>query len=140
MKTPMYCVSSSGVPPTEPPASPCQPNPCGPNSECRLSLDKEKAVCSCLQGFFGSPCRPECTIDSDCPLSHACLNLKCVDPCPGACGINTECNVIAHTPICRCQDGLTGNPYSRCYEKSKYAVAFPFASHLTNICTFSFIV
>lgn len=102
-----------------PPVSPCEPNPCGPHSECRPNRDNTGFVCSCLQGFFGSPCRPECTINSDCPLSRACINYKCENPCEGSCGINTRCDVVSHNPICRCEDGLTGDPFNLCYEKRK---------------------
>ncbi|XP_026677656.1 protocadherin Fat 3-like, partial [Diaphorina citri] len=57
--------------------NPCQPSPCGPNSQCR-EVNKQ-AVCSCLPNYFGSPpaCRPECTVNSDCPLNKACFNQKC---------------------------------------------------------------
>ena len=30
---------------------------------------------------------------SDCPLSQACVQNKCKDPCPGTCGANAECKV-----------------------------------------------
>lgn len=106
----------SPAPPPRP--APCQPNPCGPNSECRPSAD-DKPICSCLPNFFGSPCRPECTINPDCPMTLACINYKCVDPCQGSCGINAKCSVVAHNPVCRCPDGLTGDPFSRCFEKGK---------------------
>lgn len=114
----------------EPPKSPCQPNPCGPNSECRLGPGT-KAVCSCLPGYFGKPCRPECTIDSDCSLSKACVNYNCVDPCEGSCGVNAVCTVVSHRPSCSCPDDLTGNPYSKCYERGELAF-------LHTTCVFSF--
>lgn len=107
-----------------PPKSPCQPSPCGPNSECREGPGN-KAVCSCLPGYLGKPCRPECTIDSDCSLSKACVNYKCVDPCEGSCGIGAICKVVSHRPSCSCPEGYTGNPYSKCYEGK---LAFP------NVC------
>lgn len=59
-------------------------------------------------------CRPECVISSECPLNQACVNQKCVDPCPGTCGLNTRCQVINHNPICVCKDGYTGDPFTRC--------------------------
>ncbi|KAK8736643.1 hypothetical protein OTU49_017434, partial [Cherax quadricarinatus] len=110
-----FCVTKPVLP--KPVLTPCEPNPCGPNSVCRPTPDNTQNVCSCLPGFMGSPCRPECTINSDCPMSKACINLKCVDPCVGSCGIGALCNVVAHNPICRCADGLTGNPFSGCFEK-----------------------
>ena len=100
---------------------PCQPNPCGVNSVCRTNAAGQP-VCSCQPGYFGIPCRPECTINSDCPTSRGCLNAKCVDPCPGACGVNAVCSVVAHNPVCRCPDGLTGDPFSICFEKGKIEV------------------
>ncbi|KAG7155061.1 Neurogenic locus Notch protein-like 4, partial [Homarus americanus] len=109
-----FCVTR---PPT-PEAPPCEPNPCGPNSECRPTAHNKDHVCSCLPGFFGSPCRRlQCTINSDCPPSKACVNFMCVNPCPGSCGLEALCSVVAHNPICRCPDGLTGDPFNRCYQK-----------------------
>lgn len=94
--------------------NPCQPSPCGPNSQCRET--NEQAVCSCLPEYVGSPpgCRPECVVSSECPSDKACLNQKCKDPCPGVCGTNAECRVNNHSPICSCRNGFTGNPFTRC--------------------------
>lgn len=98
-----------------PPSNPCQPSPCGPNSQCREN--NGQAICSCLPNYIGSPpgCRPECTVSSECPQDKACVNQKCVDPCPGTCGLNAKCNVINHSPICSCSPGHTGDPFTRCY-------------------------
>lgn len=75
------------------------------------------AVCSCQPGLIGSPpaCRPECVVSAECPLTQACLNNKCVDPCPGTCGVNANCQVVNHNPICSCTPGNTGDPFTRCY-------------------------
>lgn len=96
------------------PTHPCQPSPCGPNSQCREV--NQQAVCSCIEGFMGSPplCRPECTSNSECPLNLACLNQKCTDPCPGVCGRNALCHVSNHSPYCRCPDRYDGNPFVSC--------------------------
>lgn len=93
----------------------CSPSPCGPNSQCRVI--NEQAVCSCLPEYIGSPpnCRPECTINSECSAEKACINQKCVDPCPNSCGINAQCTPINHSPICSCRNGFTGDPFTRCY-------------------------
>lgn len=101
-------------------ANPCQPSPCGPNSQCRAF--NEQSVCSCVQGYIGSPpaCRPECVSSSECQLNEACVNQKCIDPCPGTCGINTLCHVVNHNPICSCQNGFSGDPFTRCQPISKY--------------------
>jgi hypothetical protein len=99
----------------EEPRNPCQPSPCGPNSQCREV--NGQAVCSCLPGYQGSPpgCRPECVVNAECPQNKACSNQKCTDPCLGTCGQNAKCQVINHSPICSCQQGYTGDPFSRCY-------------------------
>jgi hypothetical protein len=66
-------------------------------------------------------CRPECVVSSECPQNRACVNQKCVDPCPGTCGLNARCEVINHSPICSCQAGYTGDPFTRCFPiPSKY--------------------
>jgi hypothetical protein len=95
---------------------PCNPSPCGPNSQCRKV--NEQAVCSCLLEYVGSPpnCRPECVVSSECPQNRACHKFKCANPCTGTCGIGARCEVINHNPICSCPSGLTGDPFLRCYE------------------------
>lgn len=72
-----------------------------------------------MSNYVGSPpnCRPECTINAECPSNKACMTEKCRDPCPGSCGANARCNVINHIPICTCPDGYTGDPFSNCYPK-----------------------
>lgn len=96
------------------PKNPCTPSPCGPNSQCREI--NGQAVCSCVPGYMGSPptCRPECVSSSECPLNQACINQKCIDPCPGTCGLSTRCNVVNHNPICSCLDRYSGDPFTRC--------------------------
>lgn len=94
--------------------NPCQPSPCGPNSQCREV--NEQAVCSCIPGFIGAPptCRPECTANQECPANLACINQKCVDPCPGTCGRNAQCSTVNHNPFCTCIPHYTGNPFVAC--------------------------
>lgn len=93
---------------------PCNPSPCGQNSQCR-SINGQ-AVCSCVSGYIGSPpsCRPECVVSSDCSRNEACSNLKCINPCVGTCGIQAQCQVINHNPICSCPAGFSGDPFLRC--------------------------
>ena len=45
------------------PLDPCNPTPCGANSECGVA--EGRPVCSCLPGYFGAPpgCRPECVMN-----------------------------------------------------------------------------
>lgn len=101
----------------EPPVIyPCDPSPCGPNSQCReVNL---QAVCSCIPGFIGAPptCRPECVSSNECSLKKACVNQKCIDPCPGTCGINAKCQVAHHNPICSCMNKYTGDPFTKCIQ------------------------
>lgn len=96
------------------PINPCQPSPCGPNAICKEI--NENAVCSCLPNYIGKPpsCRPECTINPECPSTKACIRQKCEDPCPGSCGANAQCSVINHQPICSCHPGYTGDPFTAC--------------------------
>lgn len=94
---------------------PCVPNPCGANTECRRN--NQVGSCVCLTGYFGNPyegCRPECVLNSDCPSNKACIQNKCIDPCPGTCGTNAECYVQNHLPNCNCLNGYTGNPFRYC--------------------------
>lgn len=104
--------------------NPCQPSPCGPNSQCKEV--NEQAVCSCLPTYFGSPpnCRPECVVSSECNFDRVCSNHKCIDPCPGPCGLNSKCQVINHSPICTCSPGQTGDPFIRCYPLPRKPIVF----------------
>lgn len=98
-------------------SDPCYPSPCGLNTVCRRN--NNNAHCECLPGYFGSPygsgCRPECTINSDCARNLACANTKCVDPCPGTCGHNAQCHVVNHNAICSCRDNYVGDPFLECH-------------------------
>lgn len=100
------------VPP--PNTNPCDPSPCGPNSQCRVI--GTQAACSCVPNYVGRPpsCRPECTQNSECASNRACKNERCVDPCPGACGHNAQCIVVKHNAMCTCVPGFEGNPSTQC--------------------------
>lgn len=102
-----------------PPVNPCQPSPCGPYSSCKIH--DGHAVCSCLQGYNGSPpsCKPECSVSSDCSSNKACENERCIDPCPGTCGHDARCNVVNHSPICSCPPNYSGDPFVRCYKEER---------------------
>lgn len=99
-----------------PKGNPCIPSPCGPYSQCKVV--GESPACSCLPNYIGvAPnCRPECSINAECPGNLACQNEKCVDPCPGSCGFNAECSVANHVALCNCIRGYTGDPFSGCSE------------------------
>lgn len=98
-----------------PPENPCDPSPCGANSRCLISPERN-AVCSCLPDYRGSPplCQPECIVSAECPQNRACVNQKCIDPCPGTCGSSARCEVISHNPICNCEPGYEGDPFTGC--------------------------
>lgn len=90
---------------------PCNPSPCGSNADCF------NGECRCQPEYRGNPydgCRPECSLSSDCPRDKACLRNKCVDPCPGTCGINARCEVINHIPTCSCLPDYEGDPFTSC--------------------------
>lgn len=42
------------------------------------------------------------------------MNNKCVDPCPGVCGQNAECQVINHLLTCSCNPNFEGDPFTAC--------------------------
>lgn len=92
----------------------CAPSPCGPNSKCKEVSGQ--AVCSCLPTYVGTPpaCRPECIASSECPPQLACKDYKCVNPCPSPCGLNTNCVIVNHSPICSCMPGYSGDPFTIC--------------------------
>lgn len=95
--------------------NPCAPSPCGPNSQCR-DLNGQ-AVCSCLENYIGvaPSCRPECVLSTECSADKACISQRCQDPCPGTCGINADCRVRNHSPLCQCMSRFTGDAFTRCY-------------------------
>lgn len=37
-----------------------------------------------------------------------------MDPCPGTCGANAQCQVVNHLPLCTCISGYTGDPFRFC--------------------------
>lgn len=90
------------------------PTPCGPNSDCQERGDT--FACSCLQGYIGVPpsCRPECTINPECPPHLACMQQKCRNPCNGICGVNAQCSVVNHHASCSCLENYSGDPFSQC--------------------------
>ena len=95
--------------------NPCVPSPCGPFSVCQDFGGYPS--CSCSQNYVGSPpnCRPECRINSECRGNQACVKEKCIDPCPGSCGSNSDCHVVNHNPVCSCKKGYSGDPFTNCY-------------------------
>ena len=92
----------------------CLPSPCGPNSLCHDN--RGNPSCSCAQNYIGIPpnCQPECIINSDCPLNLACMRERCMNPCPGSCGVGAKCNVVNHAANCVCPEGFTGDAFTIC--------------------------
>lgn len=99
--------------------SPCHPNPCGANGQCRVQ--NSVAVCSCIPGYTGAPplCRPECVQNSDCLSFQTCVNQKCINPCPGLCAFNAICRVTNNVARCVCAPGHTGDPWVQCHRVGK---------------------
>lgn len=103
----------------QPIRSPCVPSPCGPQAICAANYEGQ-ATCSCPAGSSGDPYGPdgcqsrECEVDDECVLSKACIGYACRDPCPGACGFNSQCYVESHRPVCSCENGFIGNPLISC--------------------------
>lgn len=94
----------------------CSTIPCGANAICREH--NGVGSCACLPDYYGDPyfgCKPECLQSFDCPCNFACINAKCVDPCENACGMNAECSVVNHSPMCYCIPDYTGNALFGCY-------------------------
>lgn len=96
------------------PENPCDPSPCGPNSQCRVI--GTQPACSCLPNYIGRApnCRPECTSNSECSSNLACVNEKCRDPCPGACATFAKCTVVNHNAVCSCLPGYIGDASQSC--------------------------
>ncbi len=98
--------------------NPCSLNPCGKNAECLAS--DHKSVCLCPTGYVGDAfqlCRKaECSADSDCAGSQACVDRSCINPClrPDACGTNAQCRVENGQAVCLCPPGFVGNPAVEC--------------------------
>ena len=115
------------------PSSPCSPSPCGTNALC--NEQNNAFSCVCPTNYVGDPfssCRPECVLNTDCSREKSCVRNQCVDPCPGTCGLNAECRVSNHIPVCSCKESYTGDPYGSCRPIptiSKISVkSFPFLS------------
>ncbi|XP_031625930.1 neurogenic locus notch homolog protein 1 isoform X2 [Contarinia nasturtii] len=94
----------------------CFNNPCGINANCHEALGRP--VCSCPIGYSGNPLvscrRSECLDHTECPGHQSCRNGNCIDPCSGTCGVNAECSVRNHVPVCSCPNKYRGDPFTYC--------------------------
>ena len=96
---------------------PCKTSPCGEHAICTINpYNNKKVDCQCIDNFIGKPpyCKPECMRNSDCKLDKACVTNKCSDPCLNNCGLNSECKVVNHRPVCACLQTYTGDPFVSC--------------------------
>ena len=56
-----------------------------------------------------------CKSDNECPLTQACINRECQDPCLfERCGQNARCSAKSHRATCTCIEGHKGDPYDYC--------------------------
>lgn len=99
-----FCLPGyEGNPPSVPcalPTNPCDPSPCGPNTQCTV-LDNGLSKCTCLAGFIESP-----------NTIRGCV--KQTNPCePNPCGTDAICDASRVTP-CYCPENTVGNPYKSC--------------------------
>lgn len=95
-----------GDPPHKPcstPSNPCQPSPCGPNTECHIINGFHR--CTCKSGYLGNPN----TIRGCKQPANPCI--------PNPCGPNALCDP-KKASVCSCRPGLIGDPYAGCRGKS----------------------
>lgn len=59
-----------------------------------------------------------CKSNDDCPITDACINRQCLNPCAASnpCATTAECHPDHHKANCRCPIGLIGDPFIKCYE------------------------
>jgi hypothetical protein len=97
--------------------NPCSTTTCGVNAQCIVK--RHRAVCICNTGFEGDPYQiceePGCKSDDECPLTQACIQRECQDPCPfEQCGRKATCTTRGHRARCQCPPGHKGSPYVEC--------------------------
>lgn len=101
--------------------NPCE-RACATNAVCTVADHVPK--CECPSGMTGNAyirCysihhdeTSECILHADCPSNKLCWHFKCIDPCPGTCGLNASCEVKNHETICKCLPGFIGNAFDAC--------------------------
>ena len=114
----------------------CSGSTCGNNAHCTTIGDRP--VCSCLKGYTGDPLynciRAECLDSSECRGHLACKNQRCVDPCQGVCGTNSNCDTRNHIPVCTCPPGYTGNPFQSCRRFNPEELCHPSPCGVNTVC------
>lgn len=98
-------------------ATPNRRSPCDADKACEVN--DHKPICICMK-----ECHPSisiCLRDSGCPMSLACRNFQCVNPCDHAsCAINSPCVVEEHKPICKfCPQGFVADARYGCQKGKK---------------------
>lgn len=107
--------------------NPCyELSPCDVTAVCSVvdTVPFRTMICSCRTGWVPESDRscvpvetnitPGCVRDDECDSQEACVNRICMNPCD--CGRGAECFLSGHRPICRCPEGLIGNPQIACVD------------------------
>ena len=70
-----------------------------------------------LSHFAAIPVVVGCSSDDECPLTQACEQRSCINPCnqDNPCSPRAYCTVQQHRPRCACPSGMTGDPYRQCF-------------------------
>lgn len=84
-----------------------------PYIECKEKVQTTTSTPGSSEESGASPDLP-CQSYDDCPNDRACIKNTCQDPCQvnSICGPNTHCETQYHTPLCQCNEGYEGDPYS----------------------------
>ncbi|KAJ8664368.1 hypothetical protein QAD02_006030 [Eretmocerus hayati] len=95
---------------------------CGVDKTCQLKGGLLQCLCSPSDSNMTPDCRMRplipnsyCFVPDDCPNHQMCVKEKCRNPCDNVtCGMNAECFVKDHEPVCLCKNGFKGDPYLWC--------------------------
>lgn len=86
-----------------------------------------------VEYFIAEPerARVECTRDSECALTHACVNNDCIEACIAykVCAPNAICTSIQHRAVCSCPQGYDGNAQYECREREYFFEKSLFQPH-----------
>lgn len=122
--------------------SPCNPDPCGPNSVCIVQDPKIGPHCKCKDGFFGwAPnCRFGCTTDDQCGPTEICnKENKCEEMCDHSrCGENSICTLYKskRNVQCSCKHGFILEKHVGCRLKLSTDIEIPTDPICENYCGF----